>query len=212
MSDQPEVEILTPQTPNAPEIPKAPEISNEPILPAVKQAPVLPAIKDPLSQRPAWNNRFGAELNIKQTEAHPYFKKYFGKQSNETPYTRYRQMHLETTAAVSLAKKMMLEGSAMEDIQEALTKRRLNRPNVLETVRGHNRYQSVVPRDRSQTSDLNSPKTVKEMKFLIPKPKHNITERESSPERFRSNPRYDRHRAHASYLYTKPTVSALGSY
>ena len=181
-------------------------------LPAIKEP--LPVLRDPLSLRPAWDNRFGVELNINKTEAHPYFKKYFGKGSNETPYTRYRQMHLETTAAVSLAKKMMLEGSPMDDIQEALTKRRLlNRPQIIETIRNRKGFLSVGPRDRSEaTSRNNSPKTVKDMKFLIPKPKHNITERGSSPDGFRSNPRYDRRRDHASYLYSKPAGSSLGSY
>ena len=127
--------------------------------PESPKGPVLPVLKDPrnLALRPAWDNRFGVELNINVTEAHPFYKKYFGKQSNETPYTRYRQMHLESTAAVSLAKKMMLEGSTMDDIQEALSRRGLNKPTVVNSIRSRaQRYSSVAPPEREVLSTNNN--------------------------------------------------------
>ena len=216
-TEQPVSEEIIP----APESPKGPAI---PVSPPISLPPALPGLKDPrnLANRPSWDNRFGVELNINATEAHAFYKKYFGKGCNETPYSRYRQMHLESTAAVSLAKKMMLEGSNMADIQEALTKRGLAKPTIVNCIRTRaQRYSSVAPPARevlSTSTNNNSqaspkPGAVREMRFLIPKQRHIITERGISIESFRQNLMFDRHRDQARHLFTKPvSKSALGSY
>jgi hypothetical protein len=48
-----------------------------------------------MRHRPAWDDRFFVEGVTNLTPAHPYFKKYFDKPANQTPYTRFRDMDKE---------------------------------------------------------------------------------------------------------------------
>ena len=61
-----------------------------------------------VSSKPSWNSSFFTDGNSNLTEAHPYYKQYFDKPNNQTPDSRFRDMHYDTMVTLNRGFRNML--------------------------------------------------------------------------------------------------------
>ncbi|TNV87170.1 hypothetical protein FGO68_gene4929 [Halteria grandinella] len=168
----------------------------------------------------SWNNRFFIDGVANYTEAHPYFKQYFDKPVKKTPYTRFRQINMEST------KQIQEQLSSPRGLQPSNSPKRApintNSENILnleaqgqrEVVKKHSSNLGFQVRDPSikELLELRKGGSSTEMKFYMPQINQPIPVLEGGETTARyklkktlrgMSKASDHHSQHADYLYGK---------